>query len=148
VVDHRVDVTYTVCVPRSHPLATARGAESYRVIHQALRDALNASGEKIRLTVVDEGDGGSACFTNPVAYDLTNQEGEKVAGAGQRRSRYGLLHQGSVITSLEMGDFTPIFLKCLSEDVHKITPDFDLLTEAQKLAQTRYATEAWLNKVR
>ena len=38
VVDHRIDLTYTLMIPRGHALATARGAESYRVIHQAIAD--------------------------------------------------------------------------------------------------------------
>jgi len=146
VVDHRIDLTYTLMVPRAHPLASARGAESYRVIHQALADALNELGENVRLTVVDEGDGGAACFTNPVAYDLTNQAGEKVAGAGQRRTRYGLLHQGSVITSVDGASLVEVLLKKLSENVQVVEPEADLLSAAAALAESRYATEAWLRK--
>jgi len=147
VVDHRIDLTYTLMVPRDHPLASARGAESYRVIHQALTDTLNALGENVRLTVVDEGDGGAACFTNPVAYDLTNQAGEKVAGAGQRRSRYGLLHQGSVITDVDEAQFRGVFFEALSQNVQEKTPSAELLAEAKKLAAERYAAKAWLRKV-
>lgn len=146
VVDHRIDVTYTLIIPRSHGLATARGAESYRVIHQALADTLSALGEQVRLTVVDEGDGAAACFSNPVAYDLTNMSGEKVAGAGQRRTRYGLLHQGSVITAADVDRFAPALVGVLSDQVHEWAPTSAMLDDAHKLANERYATDAWLRK--
>jgi lipoate-protein ligase A len=147
VVDHRIDLTYTLVVPRSHALATARGAESYRVIHQVLADTLVAMGESVRLTVVDEGDGGSACFTNPVAYDLTNGSGAKIAGAGQRRTRYGLLHQGSVITDGDVEAFGRELGKHFSHHVTEYSPDVDFLEAATTLARDRYATEAWLERV-
>jgi len=146
VVDHRIDLTYTLMVPRSHPLASARGAESYRVIHQAVCDTLWAMGEKVRLTVVDEGDGGAACFTNPVAYDLTNLAGEKIAGAGQRRSRYGLLHQGSLITDVEPDEFGRKLAEELSDQVKEFFPTTDLLAVAPALAAERYGTDDWLRK--
>lgn len=146
VVDHRIDLTYTLMLPRQHPLATARGAESYRVIHQALADTLQVMGEKVRLTVVDEGVGGAACFSNPVAYDLTNMLGEKIAGAGQRRSRYGLLHQGSLITDVDAKEFAQEFAKTLSDQVLECSPDLGLFAEAAVLACERYATDKWLCK--
>lgn len=146
VVDHRIDLTYTLMIPRNHALATARGAESYRVIHQAVADTLQRLGENVRLTVVDEGDGGAACFSNPVAYDLTNMSGEKMAGAGQRRTRHGLLHQGSLITALDAELFEDELTKALSDDTSAYFPDQNLLVEAVALAGDRYGTDAWLRK--
>lgn len=146
VVDHRIDITYTLIIPREHVLATARGAESYRVIHQVLADALNKLGESVRLTVVDEGDGAAACFVNPVAYDLTNMAGQKVAGAGQRRTRHGLLHQGSVITEGCIDALARVLTPELCNVSHSWNPEPQLLTEALVLADERYATEAWLTK--
>jgi len=146
VVDHRVDLTYTLMIPRSHELATARGAESYRAIHQALADTLQSLGEKVRLTVVDEGDGSAACFTNPVAYDLTDMAGEKVAGAGQRRTKFGLLHQGSVMTSVSQDAFAAQLVREFSGQATVWSPDSSLLLNACDLAVERYATKRWLMK--
>lgn len=146
VVDHRIDITYTLVIPRSHELATARGAESYRVIHQALADTLTLLGEQVRLTVVDEGDGGAACFSNPVAYDLTDMSGGKVAGAGQRRTKYGLLHQGSVITVADTDRFSPALVRVLSDQASAWTPPSTMQDDARELAIERYAEDAWLRK--
>ena len=44
IVDHRHDITYTLVIPRGHYLSQARGAESYRMIHQSLAAALSQMG--------------------------------------------------------------------------------------------------------
>lgn len=95
-VDHRTDWTYTLVVPQGESLADRRGAESYRHIHAALNEVLVAEGVPARLSVGDGETGAALCFENPVSHDLVDTEGGKLAGAGQRRSRTGLLHQGSV----------------------------------------------------
>lgn len=146
VVDHRVDITYTLVIPREHPLSKARGAESYREIHQALADSLTGLGESVRLTVVDEGDGSSACFVNPVAYDLTNMMGQKVAGAGQRRTKFGLVHQGSVITSADIDQLSAALVKCFSAQCSNWRPEPSLLDAVNSLAVERYASDDWLVK--
>jgi len=96
VVDHRTDWTYTVVVPSGEALADGRGAESYRRIHQALVVALRAELSGVHLSTGDAQTGAALCFENPVGHDLVGSDGRKLAGAGQRRSRRGLLHQGSV----------------------------------------------------
>lgn len=146
IVDHRTDFTYTLVIPRTHALSMQRGAESYRVIHQALADTLKKLGEQVRVTAVGGGDGGLACFTNPVAYDLTNSKGEKVAGAGQRRCRYGLLHQGSLVTEVSIDLLGSEFASCLAVNVDQWEPDKSFYQDVSNLAGHRYATDVWLSK--
>ena len=50
----------------------------------------------VRLSTGDDATGLAQCFANPVNHDVVGPDGLKVAGAGQRRTRRGLLHQGSV----------------------------------------------------
>ncbi len=95
-VDHRADWAYTVVAPQGEPLAGWRGAESYRKIHAALAETLAAEGIDVRSSDGGEETGAALCFENPVCHDLLGADGRKLAGAGQRRSRLGLLHQGSV----------------------------------------------------
>ncbi len=96
VVDHRADWTYTVVAPGGEPLAGLRGAESYHQLHQALAETLRAEGLAAQLSTGAEQTGAALCFENPVSHDLVGDAGRKLAGAGQRRTREGLLHQGSV----------------------------------------------------
>jgi lipoate-protein ligase A len=99
-VDHRHDWTYALVIPASHPLAQARACESYRVVHEALSAVLNEAGVKNHLqancTAPDKNKF-SVCFRQPERFDLVRSDNnQKIAGAAQRRTRKGLLLQGTV----------------------------------------------------
>ncbi len=96
-VDHRLAWTYTLVIPTDEKLARVRGAESYRWIHAALAEVLAGEGASVSMSDGQGETGAALCFENPVSYDLIWGGGEKLAGAGQRRTRNGLLHQGSVL---------------------------------------------------
>jgi lipoate-protein ligase A len=91
-VEHGEDLTISLTVPISHPFARLAPAETYHLIHDAIRIAL---GEGARLA--DEADCrcGAACFTSPARFDLM-LDGKKILGGAQRRSREGFLYQGSL----------------------------------------------------
>jgi lipoate-protein ligase A len=95
-VDHRADWTYTLVAPAGASIAGLRGAESYRIIHEALARTLLDEGIDARLSAGGDSTGKALCFENPVGHDLIDFAGRKLAGAGQRRTRRGWLHQGSV----------------------------------------------------
>lgn len=95
-VDHRADWTYTVVAPADTGIAGLRGAESYRILHEALARTLLDEGINARLSIGADLTGAALCFENPVGHDLIDSAGRKLAGAGQRRTRRGLLHQGAV----------------------------------------------------
>lgn len=95
-VDHREDWTYTLAAPAGCGLAGLRGAESYRAVHEALAAALAAEGIAAHLATGSPHGENPLCFANPVGFDLVAADGRKLAGAGQRRTRHGMLHQGSV----------------------------------------------------
>lgn len=99
IVDHRADWTYTLWVPSGHGLAEAKGGVSYRMIHAALVSALRESGVVARLSGAAPPAAGGECFAQPVEHDVLDAAGRKIAGAGQRRTVRGLLHQGSVATA-------------------------------------------------
>jgi len=103
VVDHREDWTYTLVIPRGHPLEEARATESYRAVHAALAEALTAQGVPAELKKAagpaDESSpaGPGVCFQRPELYDVVQAAtGEKIAGAAQKRNKHGLLLQGSI----------------------------------------------------
>lgn len=146
IVDHRIDLTYTLVIPRSQPSATLRGAESYRIIHEAVAKALNDQGINCRVINANTGDGSSACFENPVAFDIVTPDGSKLAGAGQKRSRYGLLHQGSVVGIADKTQWQQDFIKQLSTSATLWNPEKNLLENATDLSKTKYSTSEWLNK--
>jgi len=92
---HGQDAPYSLIVPRAESFSRVRPAESYCAIHGALATALRTSVPDVQQATSRAPKCSDACFENPVADDLL-VKGIKVAGAGQRRTRHGLLHQGSV----------------------------------------------------
>jgi lipoate-protein ligase A len=147
-VDHARDVTYTVAAPRAHPLGQMSTAESYSKIHEGVAAALRALGIEAVLSP-DCGEGnGDACFRKAVKFDVLHA-GAKVAGAAQRRTRSGLLQQGSIL--LPDPAFNPALRVALPAALGALlgfTARPDALTEeetilARELERERYGTEAW-----
>lgn len=95
-VDHRADWTYTLAIPATSAISRMKGAESYRWIHGILAQTLQGEGMRAALSDGGMESGAALCFQNPVSHDIVGPFGSKLAGAGQRRTQRGLLHQGSV----------------------------------------------------
>ncbi|MEY3895888.1 MAG: hypothetical protein RLZZ214_1408 [Verrucomicrobiota bacterium] len=147
-VDHRADWTYTLVAPQGEPLAGWRGAESYRCIHAALSETLVAGGIAARVSGGDDETGAALCFENPVHHDLLGADGKKLAGAGQRRSRQGLLHQGSVAASC--GDaISRLRAENFAARLSGGWENFPFVPDPHDLArrsEARYAREEWTDR--
>lgn len=146
VVNHTEDWTYTLAVPKGEPLAGLRGAESYRMIHEALARVIAEEGATVRMSRGGDATGAAACFRNPVGYDLVDASGGKVAGAGQRRTRFGLLHQGSVAGKPGAADSAAragAFARTLARVAGRVEcePPGEWLA---KRVESRYGRETWL----
>jgi lipoate-protein ligase A len=101
IVDHRDDWTYTLVIPRGHPLEELRATQSYREIHAALAEALSAQGvpaiTKVSADEPDEAAPVGVCFQRAEIHDVIHaRTGVKIAGAAQKRNKHGLLFQGSL----------------------------------------------------
>jgi lipoyl(octanoyl) transferase len=146
VVDHREDWTYTLVVPRGEVLAEMPGAESYRAIHRALRELLTQENVCCELVSETVSGGDGFCFQSPVLHDLVDAEGRKLAGAGQRRGRQGLLHQGSLqVRGNVLGDRADHFSSLLAETVAAaiVVPDAAWI---QDRCEKVYGNSRWNRK--
>ncbi len=146
VVNHTEDWTYTLAVPCGYVLARMRGAESYRVVHEALARVLADEGAVVRLSSGGDSTGVAVCFQNPVGYDVVDESARKLAGAGQRRSRFGLLHQGSVagqLTAAASSARAGALARALAREVETVScePPCEWLAER---VESRYGRETWL----
>ena len=141
-------------MPRSEPFVNLRSAETYRLIHAALASALARAGLTVRFhqgfseSVLSSD--GNACFQRPVPHDLM-ADGGKIAGGAQRRTRAGLLHQGSVrlVRGTNFGwnealrNALPAAL-AREHDRRHVTPAE--LARADSLATAKYAAAAWTDR--
>jgi lipoyl(octanoyl) transferase len=149
IVDHRSDWTYTVVAPQGEPLAGCRGAESYRRIHEVLSQTLTAEGIVARSSVGEEQTGAALCFENPVGHDLIGEGGNKIAGAGQRRSRQGLLHQGSVSAKCGGEAKSRARAEDFASRISKLWEIFENQPDSSDLARrvdARYALREWTHR--
>ena len=137
VVDHRDDTTYSLMIPRSGQLASIVGSESYRQIHVSLARCLLDQGHSCELVSRDYAINSVVCFEKPVEWDLVCQ-GKKIAGAGQRRTRQGILHQGSV--AVQSPDLTKL-AGYLAKEVVAWTP------QIEGGLNPRYLSDAWTDRV-
>lgn len=93
-VPHDRDWTYTLVFPPQHPWYSLKARSSYEKVHDWLRQAFARIGLSTRLATTSIA-GSGQCFVGAEQFDVLLQ-GAKIAGAAQRRSRTGLLIQGSV----------------------------------------------------
>ena len=156
IVFHGDDLTYSIVIPSDDPVFEESSLCIYEKIHRALAYALNGVGE--RAVVVGSADGGGiaasrhtarlgsyTCFENPVRADVM-MNGRKIAGAAQRRTRRGLLQQGSIQGTAMTSDLAKKFAQALSGHCIEFEITERIFERAQELAQQKYDTDSWLRK--
>lgn len=153
VVFHDCDLTYTVVIPAGHRIYTLDRVESYREIHNAVQTAFASLGLNTMLTSteipkhVDRAF--MQCFATPTRYDVV-ADGKKFAGSAQRRTREGILHQGSIDLKASGGDrklLTQNLIKAFCSELKTEFSDFEVspifIDTAKALSVKKYGTEEW-----
>src|SRR5437763_16217682 len=85
------------------------------------------------------------CFANPVRADVMIDDC-KVAGSAQRRTRLGLLQQGS-IQGVDLGNgLADRFANALSGNCSERKINEEILNRARELTQRKYGATAWLRR--
>jgi lipoate-protein ligase A len=95
IVPHDADWTYSVTVPPGHAWYALKATDSYRRVHEWLRAAFLKLGAQSGLASDCRKAQPGQCFIGHEKFDVL-WHGQKIAGAAQRRTRAGLLIQGSV----------------------------------------------------
>lgn len=171
IVFHGSDVTYSIIVPAADVVFQKTPRVSYEMIHSSLREVLLADGEPAELAsvaavyhrrdhtnsavydrrdhtnsaVIDRRYSEGACFANPVRADVL-LSGRKIAGAAQRRTRAGLLHQGS-IQNVKLGpEFPAAFAARLCGGCEQLPLSDATIERAERLVKEKYGTVAWLRR--
>ena len=156
IVFHGDDLTYSIVIPAYDNAFSDSSMAIYEKVHRALCDALEGNGKR---AVVAGGDSGRAtdamrtalsavgynCFANPVRADVMI-DGRKIAGAAQRRTRRGLLQQGSIqAIDLENG-LSERFAVELSNNCEPQSLPKAVRCRAREISAQKYGADAWLRK--
>ena len=164
IVLHGNDLTYSIVIPALDPIFGRSPMSIYELTHRAIQNVLVTTGQAAALTTVaavydrrDQIDSAVAdrrystaagkghCFANPVRADVL-VNGQKVAGAAQRKTRAGMLQQGS-IQHVDLAEgFGLRFAGELSNEPIAKGLDEAILNRAAEIAAQKYATPAWLCK--
>jgi len=94
-VPHDADWTYSLAFPAGHEWHSLRADESYRHVHEWIQAAFSRLGVETEIAPRCNKAAPGQCFVGHEKFDLL-WHGRKIAGAAQRRNKFGLLIQGSV----------------------------------------------------
>jgi len=147
-VPHDRDWTYSVVVPPTHPWYAIPAKESYQRMHGWLQRSFAKAGLGTELSPCCQPEGPGRCFVGAEQFDLLWQ-GVKIAGAAQRRSRSGLLIQGSVQpppVPLDREAWETAVTAVATHDWQvnwgEFAPDADLVADTARLTREKYGLTA------
>ena len=153
-VDHREDWTYALVLPRNHSYWDRAGPAIYRTVHEELSASLNECGAKTILQQARPEIAPGICFERPEVDDVVAVDtGAKVAGAAIKRTKEGLLLQGSIwrpaVSTTSWEAFGTRFPSRLSEflqaNLQEVGwPDFDPDEENSLIEQ--YSAAEWIER--
>lgn len=147
-VPHGADWTYSLVFPAQHPWHRLKAADSYRRLHEWIGAAFARLDVPASLAPLSQKEIPGQCFAGAEKSDLLWQ-GRKIAGAAQRRTRAGLLIQGSVQPpplALERGAWETAL--CRTMEVEWTPLPAGLLPEglARRLQEEKYAQAGFNQK--
>jgi lipoate-protein ligase A len=137
---HGEELTLGLAIPASEDFTCLSSAQIYQAIHEALLPAIRQILPDAKLVSLEDCRCGPVCFESPVAYDIIAGS-RKILGGALRRSRQGILYQGSLHASVP-----PISLA--EALAHQVLPPENLPAlekSAAALVSQRYGEPAWLN---
>lgn len=147
---HGKDLTFTFVAPRSHPFCKMNATDGYRELHALIAQALARIGIKCSLQATKGSNEQGACFELPVTHDIMIGA-KKITGGAQRRSKSGLLHQGSLLLPPSLRKPCDELKSALRNGMPVRWIDASLTAaeraHAAEIARTKYATDAWNRRV-
>lgn len=149
-VPHKNDWTYSAAFPPRHEWYELKAEESYRRIHEWIRDAFALLSLQTELSPCCQKDIPGQCFIGAEKYDLL-LGGKKIAGAAQRRNKAGLLIQGSVQPPpprISRPQWQEAMLKVAKENwqVTWVNHPHDFSLAISKLVSEKYASASYNQK--
>jgi lipoate-protein ligase A len=151
IVPHDADWTYSFVVPPNHEWYSLKAIESYHRIHEWIQSAFTKLKIETELAPACKKSAPGQCFVGYEKFDLL-WRGKKVAGAAQRRNKFGLLIQGSVQPPIKVArnDFENAMREVASNNFkiqwQNLSPDKNILSRAEKFALEKYSQAGYNQK--
>jgi lipoate-protein ligase A len=145
-VPHDADWTYSVAVPPGDPWYALKAVVSYERMHEWVRAAFAEAAVQTELAPCCNKPAPGQCFVGAEQFDVVLGE-KKIAGAAQRRTKDGLLIQGSI--QPPMGVERERFEKAMhavaarqwNTQWEDLNPDEALAQRIRQLASEKYSRD-------
>jgi lipoate-protein ligase A len=151
-VPHDADWTYSMIFPTVHEWYSLTAIQSYERVHRWIQSAFEQLNVFVELAPKRDQAGAGQCFIGYEKFDLL-WRGQKIAGAAQRRTRDGLLIQGSIQPSpipLQRSHWETAMLETAapsrSVEWNDFTPDELLNSRVRFLVSQKYSRTAYNRK--
>ena len=147
-VAHEADWTYSIVIPTGREWYAVTATESYIRVHEWIQAAFAQLNVPTELAACCRKAEPGQCFIGHEKFDLL-WNGQKIAGAAQRRTRAGLLIQGSVQPpplSLDRREWQQGMCNVATEQWQAFEPDPELFAQARKLAENKYSQTSYNRK--
>lgn len=148
IVPHDADWTYSLAFPSTHDWYSLAAIDSYRRVHEWIQAAFGKLNVPTELAESRRKSGPGQCFAGHEKFDLL-WHGKKIAGAAQRRTRAGLLIQGSVQPpplSLARTDWQQAMCDVANVNWIAFEPDAALRERVEELAANKYSQTVFTRK--
>ncbi len=152
IVPHDADWTYSLAFPPGHEWHLLKAEESYRRVHEWIQSAFAKLKVATTLAPNTHKTGPGQCFAGYEKFDVL-WNGKKIAGAAQRRNKFGLLIQGSVqppLIPLARTDWQKVMCEVGHAELGigwlEFEPDDPLRKRAEYLVRHKYLQMKFIRK--
>jgi len=146
---HDADWTYSLVFPPDHWWYKQNALQSYKTLHHWHRLSWQRLGIELELAYESNKIIKGFCFAGPDVFDLV-KDNTKIAGAAQRRSKQGLLIQGSirppisnVTRDLWESTFCDVATGLFEISWQSLIEPNEILKMAKDLEESKYSTLAY-----
>lgn len=141
-VPHDADWTYSLVFPPSASWYELKAVESYRRVHEWIQAAFARSGLSTELAPQSL-PGMGQCFVGAERFDVVwNQR--KIAGAAQRRTKHGLLIQGSIrAPTVSRSDWEMAFIDVPNIRWEPLKPNDAFEQRVREAAAAKYSQDSY-----
>jgi len=148
-VPHDADWTYSLAFPPTAPWYALKAVESYQRVHEWIRAAFSKLNVATELAACCRKALPGQCFIGHEKFDVLWHD-RKIAGAAQRRTRNGLLIQGSVqppLVKISRADWEEAMGEAARVNFNVVWKDFvpgaDLNKRVEDLADKTYTQSSY-----
>lgn len=111
IVFHLCDLAFSILIPQGHPSFSTNTLDNYAFVNRAVAKAVGyfLGNSEVPILLPHEPSpldqaSRSFCMAKPTIYDVM-LDGRKVGGGAQRRTKHGLLHQGTIVLAMPSEEF-------------------------------------------